>query len=95
MNLDKFENIDILLDILNNYRLDIELIKEKLDSLTEIKSNLIKNKQTYDYGLVISNFELKREILTNDFTTRNNFLEIIVNRLYLDLCYIQSLCISI
>jgi hypothetical protein len=95
MDLEKFENIDILIEILNNYRLDIDIIKEKLESLIGVKDNLTKNKQIYDYGLVISNFELKREVLTNDLMTKTKFLEIIINRLYLDLCYIQSLCIHV
>jgi hypothetical protein len=95
MDLEKFENIDILIDILNNYKLDIDIIKEKLENLIEVKDNLLKNKQIYDYGLVISNFELKREVLTNDLMTKNKFLEIVINRLYLDLCYIQSLCIHV
>ena len=95
MDNEKFENIDSLVEILDKYKNDIDFIKSKLDSLSRAKLNLIKNNELCDFGLVLSNFELKKELLTNDYNTKNKFLEIIINRLYLDLCYLQSLCINI
>ena len=95
MSEEKFENIDKLIEILTQFKDNIEYLKNKLDILIATRQNILKNDLCCDFGLIISNFDFKKDLLQHQIDTNTKLLEIFINRLYLDMCYIQSLLINI
>jgi hypothetical protein len=95
MSNQKFENIESLLKILSDYVNNIDEFKTKLEILSQTKHNIIKNDKFCDFGLIISNFDMKKDLLTHLIASKSKLFELFINRLYLDLCYIQSLLINV
>ncbi len=95
MSNQKFENIESLLKILTEYVNNIDGFKTKLELLNQTKHNIIKNDKFCDFGLIISNFDMKKDLLAHLISSKTKLFELFINRLYLDLCYIQSLLINV
>jgi hypothetical protein len=95
MSNQKFENIESLLKILSDYVSNIDGFKMKLELLNQTKHNVIKNDKFCDFGLIISNFDMKKDLLAHIIASKTKLFELFINRLFLDLCYIQSLLINV
>jgi len=95
MSEEKFENINKLIEILTDYKDNIDYLKNKLDILNATKQNILKNEKFCDFGLILSNFDFKKDLLVHQIESSTKLLELFINRLYLDMCYIQSLLINI
>ena len=93
--IEKFENMDSLLNTLTLYAENIDNFKLKLIDLLKIKNSIIKNDRFCDFGLIISNFDLKKDLLMQQIDNKTKLFNIFINRLYLDLCYIQSLLMNV
>jgi hypothetical protein len=90
----EFDNIDGLLKLLTNYCEHIDNLKKKLEHLDKLKKD-INNNKCCEYNLIIYNFDLKINLQKNKIENKTKILEIIINRFYYDICYIQSLLINL
>jgi hypothetical protein len=92
---EEFESIDRLLKVLTTYNDNINEYKKKIDILIKTKLSIAKDDKYFDFGLIMSNIELKKELMTQDLNNKIKLFDIFINHLFLDICYIQSLLINV
>jgi hypothetical protein len=92
---EEFEDIDRLLKILTIYNDDITEYKKKIDMLVKTKTIIAKDDKFFDFGLIMSNIGLKKELMTQELGNKIKLFDIFINHLFVDICYIQSLLINV
>ncbi len=91
----QFDDITPLLNILSEFINSIETYKKKLEVVNTTKNNVLKNDKFCDLGLIISNFDFKKELFQYQIESKTKVFSIFINRLFLDFCFIQSQLLNV